>query len=60
MMPDYAWWLVAGLLLVPSLVVGWMKLVARKETPAISGLGGCLYAFLTLAAALWIIHDRLG
>lgn len=60
MMPGYAWWLVVALLLVPSLVVGWLKLVARKESMAISGTGGCVFAVLTLATALWVIHDRLG
>lgn len=60
MMPAYAWWLVVALLMIPSAVVLYLKVVMCKEDSAINGTGGCLFAFLCLAAAIWVIHDRLG
>lgn len=53
------WLLVVVLLLIPSLVVGWLRFGLRKETSAISGFGGVIFAFLCLATALWVIFDKL-
>ena len=59
-MPHYAWLLVTVLLFIPSAVVLWLKVVMRKEDSAINGTGGCIFAFLCLVAAVWVIHDKLG
>lgn len=58
-MPEYAWILVAVLLLIPSLVIGWLRFVLKKERSAISGFGGMIFAFITLGVALWVIFDKL-
>lgn len=58
-MPHYAWLLVTIVLLIPTTVVTVLKLVLRKEDSAISGTGGCLFAFLCFISAIWVIHDKL-
>ena len=58
-MPHYAWLLVTVVLLIPSAVVMWLKVVMRKEDSAINGTGGCLFSLLTFSAAIWVIHDKL-
>jgi hypothetical protein len=58
-MPGNAWMLIAALLLVPSLAVGWLRFVAKKDSTAISGFGGVIFAFICFAAALWVIFDKL-
>ena len=54
-MQDNVLLLVAVLLLVPSLVVGFLRFGLRKPPSQITGLGGMLYAAMTFAAAIWII-----
>lgn len=58
-MPDNGWILVAMVLLVPSLVVGFMRFVLGITSTAISGWGGVLFSLLALVAALWIIVDKV-
>lgn len=58
-MPDNAWILVVLLLLIPTLVVGWLRFVLNKEAAAVSGVGGVIFAFLSFAAALWVIFSKL-
>lgn len=58
-MPEYAWILVAALLIIPSLVVGFLRLVLKKESSSISGVGGVIFSFISFAAALWVIFDKL-
>ena len=60
MMPGYTSWLVVGLLMVPSVVVLWLKVALCKPDAAINGTGGCVFAFLSFATAIWVIHDKLG
>lgn len=58
-MPDLSWILVAILLLLPSLVVGFLRFVLGRTSSAISGWGGVLFSLMALAAALWIIVDKV-
>lgn len=58
-MTDPLWLLLALVLLVPTLLVGWLRLVLKKEPSAINGWGGVLFAAMTFVAALWIILDRV-
>lgn len=58
-MPGYGWILVSVLLLVPSLLVGFMRFVMRRPAAATSGWGGVLFALMTFAAAVWIIIDKV-
>jgi hypothetical protein len=58
-MPEYSWLLVAILLLVPSLVVAFLRFGLRKPASAISGAGGILFSVMTFAAAIWIIIDKV-
>ncbi|MBB1472949.1 MULTISPECIES: hypothetical protein [unclassified Luteimonas] len=58
-MPEYSWLLVAIVLLVPSLVVGFLRFGLRKEASAINGWGGVLFALMTFAAAIWIILEKV-
>ena len=58
-MSDYSWILVSILLLVPPLVVGFLRFGLRKQLSAISGTGGMLFAAMSFAAAIWIILDRV-
>ncbi|MGY1458737.1 MULTISPECIES: hypothetical protein [unclassified Luteimonas] len=58
-MPEYSWILASILLLVPSLVVGFLRFGLRKEPSAISGWGGVLFALMTFAAAIWIILEKV-
>lgn len=58
-MQDNLLLLVAVLLLVPSLVVGFLRFGLRKPPSQITGLGGVLFAAMTFAAAIWIILGKL-
>ncbi len=58
-MQDNVLLLVAVLLLVPSLVVGFLRFGLRKPPSRISGVGGMLFAAMTFAAAIWIILGKL-
>lgn len=58
-MPQYSWLLVAILLLVPSLLVGFLRFGLQKEAQAISGWGGVLFSLATFAAAIWIILEKV-
>lgn len=58
-MPNHSWILVAILLLVPSLVVGVLRFVLGRTSTAISGWGGVLFSLMALAAAIWIIVDKV-
>ena len=51
-MPDNAWILVV-------LLVGWLRFGLNKEAAAINGVGGMIFAFLSFAAALWVIFSKL-
>lgn len=58
-MTEYAWIIVAILLLVPSLVVGFLRFGLKKKSSAISGSGGIVFSLMTFAVALWIIVDKV-
>lgn len=58
-MPDHSWILVAILLLLPSLVVGFLRFVLGRTSSASSGWGGVLFSLMALDAALWIIVDKV-
>lgn len=58
-MPGYGWILVSIVLLVPSLVVGFLRFVLRRPPSAVSGWGGVLFALMTFCAAFWIIIEKV-
>lgn len=58
-MSEHSWIWVAILLLVPSLVVGFLRFVLRKRDSDIAGWGGVLFAVMTFATAIWIILDKV-
>lgn len=56
---EYSWILVSILLLVPTLVVGFIRVVLRKQDSMIAGTWGIVFALLTFASSLWIIIQRV-
>ena len=58
-MPDHAWMFLAIVLLIPPLVVGLLRFVMKKEDSTIDGTGCALVAFISFAASLWVIFDKL-
>jgi uncharacterized membrane protein len=58
-MTQNSWLLLAILLLVPSLIVGFLRLVLKKEASAVSGIGGVVFALMTFALSMWIILDKV-
>lgn len=58
-MPESSWLLLAVLLLLPSLVVGFLRFGLRRPASAVAGWGGVLFALMTFSAALWIILGKV-